>query len=481
MAVLPGFIGPSYVSTSPNVAAETLFNWYPQSVEVPTEPARVVYYPRFGKETAWTLPSYPVRCLFEQDGRFFSVGGQTLFELSNNSAALINRGTLSAVDAKPATINSSGTAGAQLFITSGGKGDIFDLNANVLTPITAASYPTDTAMGTYLDSYFLTIKGSSAQFNISGLLDGTAWSGLDFAVRIAGSDNIVGIMQFAKMIWLIGSHTTEPWYDSGNASFPFTAVPQELIQVGCCAPFSIVRSQQALCWLHQSERGRGICMAFANYTPQRISTYIQEAEWATYETISDAVSYCCIVQGHEFMVITFPKGNATWVYDFGERLWHRWSYWNQADGNHDRDRGWVHSPAFGQHYVGDWENGNIYRIAASIPTDDGSMIQWERAAPHIQNQQIYNFYSDFQLDIESGLGNTTGIVGTPSVNLSWSDDGGHVYGNAIAMNAGLTGQYRSRCRAAGNLGRSRDRIFRVRTPYPLPVTNAYVTVQRGTS
>ena len=35
------------------------------------------------------------------------------------------------------TVNSSGVAGHQIYITSGGKGDIFDLNANTLTPITA--------------------------------------------------------------------------------------------------------------------------------------------------------------------------------------------------------------------------------------------------------------------------------------------------------------------------------------------------------
>src|SRR6185295_5633421 len=113
MAVLPGFIGPSYVSTSPNVAIETLENWYPQSVEVPYEPARVTYFPRPGLPLYATLSDAPVRACFEQDGRQFAVGGMTLFELFTN-AAPVNRGSLSAKDKYPATICSNGTAGGQL-------------------------------------------------------------------------------------------------------------------------------------------------------------------------------------------------------------------------------------------------------------------------------------------------------------------------------------------------------------------------------
>ena len=170
---IQGFIGPSYKGRSSNVAAQTLYNWMPQSVET-AEPWRVVYYPRPGKTVWCYLPTTPVRAVFHQDGRMFAVGGQVLYEVSD-SGVLTTWGTLSALDKNPATINSNGMAGHQLYITSGGKGDIFDLVANTLTPITAAGYPTNSVMGTYLDTYFLTIQGGTAQFNISDILDGAAW------------------------------------------------------------------------------------------------------------------------------------------------------------------------------------------------------------------------------------------------------------------------------------------------------------------
>ncbi len=474
--ILPGFVGPSYVGASRNVAAQTLFNLMPQSVEA-AEPSRIVYYQRPGKSVFAVLPTTPVRATFQQDGRMFAVGGRVLYEL-DSSGVITTRGTLSATDAHPATINSSGTAGHQLYITSGGLGDIYDLDADTLTPITAAGYPTDTAMGTYLDTYFLTTKGDSAQFNISDLLDGLAWSSLDFAVRIQASDNLVGIIQFNKMIWLIGSLTSEPWYDSGNASFPFQSVPQTLIPVGCIAPFSIMRNNQAVCWLHQSERGQGIFVAAADYNPKRISTYATENEWKTYPTLTDAVAYGLSWQGHELVFLHFPSGNASWVYDFSEGLWHRWSWWNAITGQQDRDRGWVHCQAFDGHLVGDWETGVIYWLDGTLALDGENPIVWERAAPHLNNSRKMLFYGNFLLDMETGVGGST-----PVVNLSWSNDGGHTFGADFAMSTGDIGNYQLRCRAAGSLGQSRDRVFRVRGSNDKPATllNADVDMFPGTN
>jgi len=473
--LLRGFIGPSYVGRSKNVAAETLFNWYAQRVEA-DEPQQVVYYPRPGKPVFAELVGSPLRALFSQDGRCVAVAGQTLYELFDN-AAPVNRGTLTAVDGNPATITSNGTAGHQLYITSGGRGDIFDLSTNTLASITAAGYPVNTPMGTYLDTYFLTIEKDTAQFNISAVDDGTNWSALDFAIRVAGSDNLVGIIQFNKVIWLIGSLTSERWYNSG-ATFPFQAVPQVLLEMGCCAPFSIVRTSVAVCWLHQSERGQGIFVAVTDYTPRRLSTFAVEAIWQTYPTITDAVAYALTWEGHEWVVLNFPEGNATWVYDFNEQLWHQWSWWNPVTGAQDRDRGWVHCHAFGRHLVGDWETGTVYSLDPDSAVDGVDAIVWERSSPHLKNELITNFYGNFQLDTETGLGGST-----PTAQLSWSSDGGHTYGSARDMELGAAGQFNTRCRVAGGLGSDRDRNFRVRISNDVPpsgVMAAYVDVMGGT-
>ena len=116
-------------------------------------------------------------------------------------------------------------------------------------------------------------------------------------------------------------------------------------------------------------------------------------------------------------------------------------------------------------------------------TDIEALIVRVRRSPHASAEQVYNFYSNFQLDMETGLGNTTGAGSAPTALLQWSDDGGHTWSKGMALNAGAMGQYPTRCRAFGSLGRSRDRVFQVTVSDPIPwrILQAYLTVTPGTN
>ncbi len=485
--ILQGFVGQSYVLQSPNMAIETLKNWMPQTMEVGSEKAKIVYLPTPGISAFVTLPTAPVRGLFSQDNVTLAVGGQALYTLTSAGVATLV-GNLTAADSNPVTFCSNGVSGQEVYITSNGAGDIYNFVTNTLVPITAVGYPSNTTMGTYLDSYFLAPKTGTTQFNVSGIFNGLAWSALDFAVRTSGSDNLMGLTQNNKIIWLIGSQTSEPWYDAGVLNFPFQEVPQVLVPTGTCAPFSICVASTAgadgsVCFLHQSKNGRGEFVALNNYTAQRLSTFALEQLWASYGSLSDCVAFTYTDQGHEYAVVTFPTGNATWVYDFTESQWHQRTYWNVATGNDDRQRQWVHCLAFGQHLVGDWQTGAIYVQDTAVTTDGEALIRRQRRSPHISNEQKFYFYSDFQLDMETGLGTVTGTGSSPTALLQWSDDGGHTWSTGVTMSAGAQGDYRVRCMARGNLGRSRDRVFQITVSDPIPwrVLQAYLTAQPGTN
>ncbi len=288
----------------------------------------------------------------------------------------------------------------------------------------------------------------------------------------------MAIVEFNKLIWLIGSQTTEPWYDSGASSFPFQSVPQVLIPVGCCAPYSVVRTSGALGWMHQSERGRGMFVLAGDYSPKRVSTYAVEAIWSRYPSLADVTAFALTYEGHEFIVLSFISGNATWVYDLSEQAWTQWSWWNTATIQQERFRGWLHCAAFGEHLIGDWQTGNVYTLDPTNGTDNGDPIIWERTSPHLKQEQVMHFFGNFQLDMETGLGGST-----PTARLAWTDDGGHTYSSAVEMPMGAIGEYPTRCRAAGTLGQSRDRAFRVRISNDVPPTvlQAHCDIQAGTS
>jgi hypothetical protein len=95
---------------------------------------------------------------------------------------------------------------------------------------------------------------------------------------------------------------------------------------------------------------------------------------------------------------------------------------------------------------------------------------------------LWTFYSQFQLDLETGIGLVSGQGSDPQVMLRWSDDGGHTWTNESWVSAGRLGQYTRRA-VWRRLGRSRDRIFEVVVSDPVAwnLLAAYLQLEPGTS
>ena len=114
------------------------------------------------------------------------------------------------------------------------------------------------------------------------------------------------------------------------------------------------------------------------------------------------------------------------------------------------------------------------------PTTYTRKIVRRRVGPHMSNEQLWNFFTRFQLDLESGTANAD--APNPIVTLRWSDDGGHTWTQGVDVSAGTAGAYSTRL-LWYQLGRSRDRIFRIDMDDPVKwaIVNAYVQSTPGTS
>ncbi len=97
-----------------------------------------------------------------------------------------------------------------------------------------------------------------------------------------------------------------------------------------------------------------------------------------YARIDDAIGFAYQDEGHIFYVLVFPTADATWVYDVATQAWHQRG-WLSSDGSLHRDRANCYASFNGDHLVGDFENGKIYRMSLDIGTDDGAPIYRERA------------------------------------------------------------------------------------------------------
>ncbi len=112
-----------------------------------------------------------------------------------------------------------------------------------------------------------------------------------------------------------------------------------------------------------------------------------------------------------------------------------------------------------------------------------TLIRRERIFRHLSDEQQWIFYQWLQIDVEAGVGLSTGQGSDPQIILQWSDDGGHTWSNEHLLSAGKQGEYGKRAMLKQPLGRSRDRVFKVAMSDPVKwaLLNAYFGAEKGPS
>jgi hypothetical protein len=338
----------------------------------------------------------------------------------------------------------------------------------------------------YLDTYFVINKPATPQFMITRSLDIT-FDPLDFANKESYSDILMAAVVVKREIWLIGSQTTEIWYDAGAqgptdfTAFAFQSQPSVFIDRGTVAKYSVAVTDNAVYWLTQDRAGTGFILKGQGYQAVPISTFAMMAEFATYPRIDDAIGYCYQVGGHRFYAIAFPHADKTWVYDItastpGAEQWHE-AVWLDANGTEHRHRANCAFTGHGEVVCGDWENGNLYAFDLSLFTDNGAPVKRLRHFPHLLNDGKRVFYKQFIADVEGGTGGGITFPEPPQIFLAWSDDRGHRFGNPVGQDIGETGDYVSSVQYQ-RLGMARDRVFQVQwsTPYRTCLLGAFIDV-----
>ena len=342
----------------------------------------------------------------------------------------------------------------------------------------------------YLDTFFVVQAAlTSRLWYISNSDDGTSWDATQVASKESYPDNINAMIADHEELWFFGSEESiEGWHNSGAAPFPFVRDDNAAMHFGTEAPFSPQRFMLGFAWLAKDQkRGGRICLYAQGFQPVRISDHGVESIWNTYSEVSDCIAYSYEEDGHPFYVLNFASANATWVYDGMTQQWHQRCWWNGIQNVRQRQafHAYVNIGNGDQHFVGDWQTGQIYVQSLTTYTDNGTEIQRIRTAPHISDEQTLNFYHRFQLDLQTGSADMNHIF------LDWSDDGGHTFGQYTGADPAPPGQTPSMGNPATGeygfrviwtpLGSSRDRIFRVTISdsVPIAIVNAYLDCSPG--
>lgn len=473
-----GFIGGSYESQAVTADQERTINWYPEMLESQGATAQRVLYPVPGVEEL-SDPASDVlkwgRAHIYIGGREFMIIGSVLYEgLADGTTT--SRGTVPGVasaGATPCTISSSGDTGDELFITYEGQAAGYNLTSNAF--VSAGGADGKSRHGGYLDGYFLALDTVTSTLYISNSADVTQWdTGTDFSQRSLAADPWKAMKVVGRYVWLFGELTTEIWQDTGDR-FPFAPLVNNVIQYGIAAEWSAAIVGDDVIWLARNTNGRLCVCRAGGVTPEVISTHALEFAIGGYDTWDDAVAWSYSDQGHEFYVLNFDTEGATWVWDAATGIWHERGSWDTSTSEWEVWRPRYHAYAFGEHRILDSRGSKLYQMDPSFTTDVlGEAIRRQRRSPALMSEDRRVFYSQFELDLEPGLG-TTGQGENPQVMLRMSDDGGKTWGTEKMRSAGKKGEYGKRVQW-NRLGSARRRVFEVTVSDPIPwrLTGAYL-------
>lgn len=399
-------VGPGYTGRSLNVNTSRCVNFYPEiGGRDDKAPSSLVGTPgtslfvNTGLGIIRGMHVFNNLLYFVAGGKLYSVNaaGTVSSQLGSNLVTSTGRVVMADNGLAP-------TGGNELAMTDGQKIYIWNVDSDTFTTVAITAFTI-----AFLGGYFIADVGTGS-YRVSNLYDGTTWDGLDISTADSSPDALLAVYNNHGELWLFGEYTTEVWYHSGSGSPPFARMSGGVIDYGCAARYSIAKGNNTLFWLgtkRNNDQGEfiGICMA-NGYNAEIISPPTINFQIDRYSIISDAFAYCYTEDGHEFYVLTFPTANATWVYDTTTGFWHERSLYVDNPYVIGRHVGNSYAHFNDNHYIGDYRNGKIYRMASTIFDDVGEPIASMRTFPHIaDDDNLYNtFIHKFQIDAETGVG-----------------------------------------------------------------------------
>lgn len=406
--------------------------------------------------TPWmTLPTSPVRGLWNFNGQIYAVAGDTLYRI--NSAGGYKKLGSGITGTNVVSISDNGV---QVMVVNGVGGYLVD-NMDVYQQVQNANFYSANRI-LYFDGYFIFDRKGTNEFFLSGLEDGTSYSGLDFASAEAQPGFLISIAQNLQLLFLFCQNHIEMWYDAGAQDFPFQRYAGGVIEKGCAAAQAVVNQDEALFFL-------GIDRVFYRLqgnVPVRISNHGVEKSFSEYGDISDAFCFTYTLQGHKMVCLTFPSapnGGHTWEYDISTQLWHERESWDEDGNSLGRWRGNCAIEIFDKILIGDAYDGTISFLDWNNFTERGNVMQMLIHSAPFDHERMPVFVNRLEMDMQTGAPfaglDYTGAIREPQAMLRWSKDGGQTWSKLQQFRGlGRVGQYVKRLRWL-NMGRAYQWVF----------------------
>lgn len=358
-------------------------------------------------------------------GTFYVVGDNGLYTVSESGAESLK-----------AAFTYSGKSlvmgdAANVVIYNNNQGYIY--NGSTISTISTGFTPS--WMG-WVDGYLPTIEKDSGRFWINETAyDYSTWNSLDFSTAEGSPDYLVWGIVDKREIILFGQQSTEIYYNSGNADFPFERVPNGYIETGIYSEWAAGKIGNAVFFLGND----GVAYILNGYVPQRISNH-------AFEQAVDGYSGDCNVftwheSGHAMVAFQFSQG--CWVYDMSTQLWH-----NRKTYKKDTWDVKFITQAFHDYFVG---GPTLGRLDPNVFTEYGDTLRLRCTSSNLNDKGNIIYHDRLEMIFETGGGDA-------QVMLRYSDDGGRTWSSEIWEGMGDLGNYKDRV-IFHQLGSARNRVY----------------------
>jgi hypothetical protein len=279
---------------------------------------------------------------------------------------------------------------------------------------------------TYHDGYFF-FGYANGDILASGI-DAVTINTLDAANAASNADGIVQLWPYQGQLYAAGEKTIEIWgYPVNNAGFPLTRVGYH-VTPGLIAQHAVagfvpefghppiyVGTDNTVRWLK-------------GYDAQRISTPDLERLIADVTDKTEIKAMAYRVSGNAFWQVSCDDW--TWVFNCNNPGW----FERQSEGS-DRSRltgGAVYT--FGKWLVGDTQTARLLEITDDVQTEADDALVATIISPSVQSfpSRVRVARADFNIVVPAVTAETTG----PTIDISWSDDGGATFSNPYTRSLG---------------------------------------------
>lgn len=318
--------------------------------------------------------------------------------------------------------------------------------------------------------------GEGGRFGVSNVGDPFTINGLNYATAESKADALIRPFAFNEFVYMFGVSTIEQWWNSGIGNPPFDRVQGGINEIGLASLHGIARTPDRLYFVGSDRRVYELRGSVA--IPISDDSLVRQFE--SYSTIRDAIAWNMTLRNKNFLVITLPTANKTWILPEGGQ-WFEWS----SGVNGERNKANSYVKAYDKHLVEDFQNGNLYLLDFDIYTENNEPIARQRDSACISGSLFGApgkkiTMNQLVLEVQSGVGTISGQGKDPVIMMSYSDDSGKTFSTERWGKIGKMGQFKNRV-VFNSLGSFYERIIRLRATDPVyfNIRNAGAQIEVG--